>query len=540
MMKMRIANALLCVLCVVAVQVVAVAGNKPNIVFFITDDQSWDSLGFMGGKVHTPRLNQLAGDGLLLTDFNVTSTVCSPSRYSFLTGRFAGRCEGERFLTEHPPGDQTQVENIGELEPNRWNVAKVLQRNGYKTGFVGKSHVVRHDWLHVGNGRNREFDLETYPQDADPRDPEINARMRRNHLKWCEEVRKHGFDYADGVYAANLKELGCDALNVHNLDWTVAKAFQFLEENRDNPFFLYFSTTLHHGPAPWVNRFSLAADPRMTGEGFVEEGFDVLPSRKDVLRRNREAGFKDRDAYALWLDDGVGALLDKLKELGIEKETLFIFVPDHGSWRHGKATLYDYGMRVPMLLQWKGVIKPGSKYDGLVANIDLAPTLLDVCGIQPPSDCRMDGLSFKPVLLGETRPIRDVLFAELGHSRAVKTKEWKYIAVRYPEDVQRKIERGGTFNGFQGEKLKVPYLTRNGHLGHHAAARNTHYFERDQLYNLRTDREELKNLHSARPAIAEQMKKKLIRALREFEDRPFGEFNEMDPERLKKLRSPLR
>ena len=494
----------------------------------------------MGGKVHTPRLNQLAKEGILFTDFNVTSTVCSPSRYSFLTGRYAGRCEGERFLKEHPPGDQTQVENIGELEPNRWNIAKVLKGNGYKTGFVGKSHVVRHDWLHVGNGRNREADLEFYPRDADPRDPEINARMRRNHRKWCGEIMKHGFDYADGVYAANLKELGCDALNVHNLDWTVDKAFRFLEENRGNPFFLYFSTTLHHGPAPWVNKFSLGADPRLTGEGFVGDGFDALPSREDVLRRNRAAGFKDRDAYALWLDDGVGALLDKLEELEVAKNTVFIFVPDHGSWRHGKATLYENGMRVPMLIRWPGVVKPGSTYDGLVANIDLAPTLMDLCGVQPPADYRLDGLSFKPVLLGDSRPIRDVLFAELGHSRAVKTKHWKYIAVRYPPDVQRKIDAGATFDGFQGEKLEVPYLTRNAHLGHHAAARNPRYFERDQLYNLHTDREELKNVHSQQPAIAERMKTRLIQALQAFEDRPFGEFNRIDAERRKKLEAPLR
>lgn len=498
--------------------------EKPNVVLIMTDDQSWDSLGFMGAKVHTPRLDRMAKEGLFLTDFNVTSTVCSPSRYSFLTGRFAGRCEGERFLEEHPPGDQTQVENIGELEPDRWNLPKVLQRNGYTTGFVGKSHVVRHDWLVVGHGKGRAGALESYPQNADPRDPKINAKMRRNHQKWAYEISKYGFDYADGVYAANLKELQCDALNVHNLDWTVAKAFKFLEDNRNDPFFLYFSTTLHHGPAPWANKFSLTADPRMTGEGFVKEGFNVMPDRKDVLRRNRKAGFKDRDAYALWLDDGVGALLDKLKSLGLEKNTLVIFVPDHGSYRHGKATLYDYGMRIPMLLQWKGTIKPGTRYDELTANIDVAPTILDVCGIEKPADYRMDGISFKSVLFGDRKPLRDVLFGELGHSRAVKTKEWKYIAVRYPEDVQKRIDRGHKFNGFKGEKLNRPYLTRNGHLGHHAAAKNPHYFELDQLFNLKTDREELENVYEKNPTVAARLKKQLATALKQFEQRPFGEF----------------
>jgi len=503
------------------------AAKTPNVVLIITDDQSWDSLGFMGGDVHTPRLNQMAKDGLWLTDFNVTSTVCSPSRYSFLTGRYAGRCEGERFLREHPPGDQTQVENIGELEPHRWNLAKVLQKNGYKTGFVGKSHVIRHDWLEDFGKRNSSGALEAYPQDADPRAPEINAKMQRNHKKWCEEIKKYGFDFADGVYAGNLRELHCDALNVHNLDWTVSKAFKFLEESKDERFFLHFSTTLHHGPAPWANKFSLEADPRMTGEGFVAGGFDVLPSRADVLKRNRRAGFKDNKAFALWLDDGVGAIIDKITELGLEEDTLIVFAPDHGSYRHGKTTLHEFGMRVPMLCQWTGTIKPGSKYDGIVANIDFAPTILDLCGIVPPDDYRMDGVSFKSVLFGSQSPLRQVLFGEMGHSRGVKTKNWKYIAVRYPEDVQRKIANGKKFPAFEDHPpLDRPYLTRNQHLGHYASKVNPHYFEADQLYDLKKDPEENDNVFEQHPQVAGRMKRELAKTLRSFENRPFGEFTE--------------
>lgn len=502
-----------------------VAADQPNVVLIITDDQSWDSFGFLGGKVHTPRLDQMAADGLYLSDFNVTSTVCSPSRYSFLTGRFAGRCEGERFMKEHPPGDQTQVENIGELEPHRWNLAKVLQQNGYRTGFVGKSHVVRHDLLHK-NKPSGLHNLLGWPQDADPRDPKINVLMHANHDKWCHEVRRFGFDYVDGVYAANLKELYCDALNVHNLDWTVSKAVEFLDgTDLQKPFFLCVSTTLHHGPAPWINKFSLDADPRMTGEGFVEEGFNVLPSRANVLKRNRTAGFRPQDAYALWLDDGVGAIMDKVQDLGVEKETLIVFVPDHGSYRHGKTTLYEYGMQVPMLCQWLGTIQPGSKYGGILANIDLAPTILDLAEITPPSDYAMDGQSFRPVLLGSQEPLRDSLFGEMGHSRCVKTKDWKYIAIRYPPDVQAKIHRGQTFKAFSGHpRLERPYLTRNGHLGHFASKQNPHYFEPDQLYDLNADPEEQTNVFNLHPNVARRMKQRLSNALLQFENRVFGEF----------------
>ncbi|MDA7921034.1 sulfatase-like hydrolase/transferase [Verrucomicrobiales bacterium] len=499
--------------------------KKPNVILIITDDQSWDSLRFMDGKVLTPRIDQMAREGLFLTDFNVTSTVCSPSRYSFLTGRYAGRCRGEKFMKEHPPGDQTQVENIGELEPDLWNFPKVLQKNGYKTGFVGKSHVIRHDWL-TEHGPTKSAAMETYPQDADPRDPEVNAKMQRNHQKWCDEIKRYGFDFADGVYGANLKELKCDALNVHNLDWTVDKAINFLEESQGDPFFLYFSTTLHHGPAPWANKFSLEADPNMTGEGYVEEGFNVLPPRADVLRRNREAGLPDKAAYALWLDDGVGAILDKVAALGLDEETLIIFVPDHGSFRHGKATLYDYGMRIPMLMQWKGTIKRHTRYDGLLANIDLAPTLLDICGVTPPDDYAMDGLSFKPVLFGSKEPIRKAIFGELGHSRCIKTKEWKYIAVRYPTEVQKKIAAGKTFNGFQGEILERPYLTRNGHLGHYAAKVNPHYFATDQLFDMRTDPRENENLYGEFHDLTTELKGDLSEMLKQFKERPFAEFTQ--------------
>jgi arylsulfatase A-like enzyme len=501
--------------------------KRPNVVIFLTDDQSWDSLGYMGGKVYTPTIDVLAREGMVFSNFNVTSTVCSPSRYSFLTGRYAGNCKGKRFLKEHPLGEQTQVENIGEVEPDLMNLPKALREGGYRTGFVGKSHVVRHDLIAHGSGGHHPR-FRDYLVDADPIDLKVSKKLKFNHEIWKEEIKKMGFDYADGIYPANTREYWCEAVNNHNLDWTVSKAIDFLEsDDGEKPFFLCFSTTLHHGPAPWVNRFSLDADPKMTPEGYFEEGFDVLPSRNSIKARNRKAGFKDQTAYALWLDEGVKALVNKLEDRGMRENTIFIFVSDHGSYRHGKATLHDYGMRVPMLVNWPAAMKEGRESKALLANIDLAPTLLDLCGVEFDQNNKMDGISFAETLLGKTdRQYRDVLFGELGHSRAVKTLNWKYIAIRYPEDIQNKIDRGQAFPNFKGDgELDRPYLTRNGHLGHYASKSNPHYFTADQLYSLKNDPEENDNVYDHFSEVAKTMKKKLGMELAKFKGRPFGDFN---------------
>lgn len=498
--------------------------QKPNIVFIITDDQSWDTIQCLGGQVLTPTLDQLRADGIYLSNFHATSTVCSPSRYSFLTGRYAGGCRADHFMRLHPDGQMTRVENNAELEKDRWHLARVLQKHGYTTGFVGKSHVINHNWA------DRPYDWESfglkpYPRDADPRDPEINARMQHNHRMWCEAIKEYGFDYADGIYAANLLELWNEKLNVHNLEWTVSKALDFLDQYHDQPFFLYFSTTLHHGPDPGNPRFALKADPRMTGEGFVAEGFDVMPSRESVLERNAQAGLPENVAHALWLDDGVAAILNKLNELGLDENTVVFFVPDQGIYRHAKSTLHDYGMKVPMFVRWTGRIPANTTYDRLVANIDFAPTVMDLLGIPPPEDYEIDGRSFHAALFGCPEPIREYLFGEMGYSRAVKTESWKYIAVRYPEEVEWQIAAGQAFPNYANHPPpEVPYLTRNTHLGFYSARHNPNYFDRDQLYHLTDDPAENKNVFDQYPEVGRRMQQALTRKLAKFPDRPFAEF----------------
>jgi len=342
-------------------------------------------------------------------------------------------------------------------------------------------------------------------------------------------VKSYGFDYADGIYMANVKELNNDALNVHNLEWTVDKALKFMEAEKDNPFFLFFSTTLHHGPVPWGRKdgeywSSFHADPKLTGEGMVDTTWDFMPARLDILNKAVQAGYPENTAYTLLLDEGVRAIYRKIVDLGIENNTLLIFMSDHGSWRHGKATLHDYGTKVPMFMYWKDSIASGVDYRGLVQSTDVAPTLLDIAGIDYAGNSAFDGKSLKHILKTGTGDGHTSLFAELGYARSVKTSKWKYIAVRYPDDVQAKIDRGGTWTGFDGGIIELPYLTQNGHLGYHASRQNPHYFERDQLYDLEADSAETVNVYDQYPEVVGQMKELLGGYLRSFPNRPFGEF----------------
>lgn len=504
------------------------SGQKPNIVIIVSDDQSFNSIGYTSnGAAYTPGIDMLARNGMVFTNAHHPVTVCSPSRYAMLTGKFSGRCEGENYLEKFPLGSPTRTENSCELRLTEQHLGRILKENGYRTGFVGKSHIMEHDILSVSNWPS--YGLQTYAQDDDPYNQAVSAKMKHNHDVYQSIVRSYGFDYADGIYMANVKELRNDALNIHNLEWTVDKARKFIDQEKDHPFFLFFNTTLHHGPAPWGVRdgkywSSFDADPKLTGEGFIDTTWDFMPSRQEIQDKYIKAGFPEKDAYALLLDEGIKAIHDKIVELNLDENTLIIFIPDHGSWRHGKATLHDYGLKVPMLMHWKGTITAGSVYDGLIQTVDFLPTILELAGIEQPAGLETDGISLKTIIETGNGEAHASLFGELGYARAVKTKEWKYIAVRYPEDVQGKIDRGETFTGYQGEILDYPYLTQNSHLGYYAARKNPHYFELDQLYDLQADSAETVNVFNQHPAVVSQMRELLSDYLQSFENRPFGEF----------------
>lgn len=533
------------ILCVSAIH----AQQRPNIIYIMTDDQSSivpnaddnkstpadgggvqsHPFGFNGDKdVYTPIIDGLAQNGMIFTNAYVSSSVCSPSRYTTLTGRYAGRCEGSSFIKQFPNGKMTRVENNTELEENRENLARLLQKAGYRTGFVGKSHVIDH---HILN-RKTEWEslgLMSYEQGADPKDPKVSEAMAHNHEFWANRIKDFGFDYANGVYAANLRELHNDSLNVHNIEWKNKAALEFIENSGDEPFFLYYSENVPHGPAPWLKRagkyiYGLDANPHFTSAGYYADEFENMPER-DEIKAEVEAAGKDPDhAWLRWFDYAVGAVIDKLKEKGKLENTLIIITSDHGNYNYAKSTIYEGGIKIPLMMYWPAGIKQGQVYQELVQNIDFTPTFLDLAGVDLKSVKELDGVSLKETLSGDNKPVHDHLFFEMGFARGVMTKDWKYIAVRYDEQSEKMVADGHVWKGWNGHTFKQPYYIRNSHLGYHAALLNEHYFERDQLYNLKMDPKEDNNVFEANPQRTEEMKKLLAKSLKSFPDRPYGEF----------------
>lgn len=508
------------------------AGNKesekPNVIFIVTDDQLYKTMGCYGGNALTPYIDSLADNGIRFTNANVTCTVCSPSRYSILTGRHPAQCKEKIFLKRMPEGKPLRIENFISLEKNKLNIGGVLQANGYTTGFVGKSHIAEHfkkkDW--------EKYGLQPYRKKDNPRDPEVNAKMKHNHRILADRMKQYGFDYVEAYYRANLLELLNKSLNVHNVEWTAKAAADFIEQNKDKPFFLYYSTTAHHGPDPDIIKenkfpFSLDADIRMTSAGFFPEGFDgVMQDRQEIKKRVLKAGYPLKTAAYTWLDESIGVILRKLREHQIEDNTIIVYMSDHGFERYQKATAFEGGVKIPMIIQWKKGIPKAAVSEEMVQSLDLAPTVFEACGVKPPKEMALAGKSIMPILKGENTKIHDFIYAEIGYARTIKTKKWKYIAVRYPEDVKKKIARGEKFESFKGKAgmLGKPYLVANKHLGYCSSSRNKHYFEQDQLYDLEKDPKETTNLYGKYPKVEKELKKKLSYMLKQH-NRPFGEFN---------------
>jgi arylsulfatase A-like enzyme len=487
--------------------------QKPNIILFLIDDQDKSSIGAYGGKTYTPALDRMAAEGMKFNQAYVSSAVCTPSRYTFLTGRYAGNSTSKLYDQAcGGPDRQGQPAFNVTLERDRMNVGHVLRSAGYVTGFVGKFHLESEvDFPEFYRGPDG---LKPVPRDA-VASPATSALFAHNERVLRRYVENLGFSWAKHVYPGNM-----DApYNQHNPEWTIEAALEFIELNKDRPFYLHYCTTLLHGPSgSWRRSMD---HPLSSGAGELKALPDVMTPRSELLEKVAAQGLNPNGEAAgeAWVDDSLGAVFRKLRELGLDKDTLVLFAPDHG--RRGKTSLFTQdGTGIPMIARWPARIPVGATCDELVLNTDWVPTVFEIAGVRKPAGYRIDGRSLLPLLEGrKDAPVREHVFLEMGHARGIATKDWKYIAVRYPREQIEVIKH----SSLENLPRVMSYIGRLG-IGVRGAER-AGFWDEDQLYDLRNDPDERMNL-ARDPRYAAQLAA-LRRTLTEelqAGTRPFGEF----------------
>jgi len=507
--------------------------QHPNIIFIIADDMyphMFNNLPESEGQNLTPTLDRLIGEGSFLSNLYVASPVCTPSRYNVLTGTYASRAQNPQFtsFTEQNEG-QTVIQWNSFIMPGlEETVGSRLQDMGYRTGFVGKNHVVHS--AEQRDGSNAPY------LDADPKDPEIKAMLEAQHQALVEDIMAAGFDFADSLYHDNPNWLGIRALAYQNMDWITDAGVRFIVSEDERPMFLYFATTLPHAPSD--PEHSWKADPRITAKGVLEQAPDVQPARDTLPERVKESGLNGQNQEnLLWLDDAVGALVDTLEAEGKLENTIIIFFNDHG--QESKGTLYEGGIRSQAFVWQQGGFDCGSVCDMPVANIDFLETILDLAGDNN-EESYSDGVSFANALAGESYKSRETMYFELGYARAVVKGDYKYLALRYPDYAENMtpqeratlLKEYSEFRESFGQKAinddpSLPFghlkmVPGGGGAEHKVYSTKEGIFARNQLYNLAEDPDETVNL-AEDPAYADKMLE-MKAALQDYIDDLPGDF----------------
>ncbi len=359
---------------------------RPNVIVILADDFGWADLACYGSKYHkTPNLDRMAAQGMRFSDAYAACPVCSPSRAALLTGKYPARLNLTDWLPGRPdrPDQKLLRPAINqELPARETTLAAALKKAGYTTGHIGKWHL-------GGKG--------SLPQDRGF-DVNIGGDEAGSPRSYFAPYKNNKGVFIPGLERAPEGEYLTDRLS--------DEAVQFIDGNRDKPFFLYLAHYTVHIP---------------------------LKAKKDLVAKYRQGkpGQQGNPIYAAMiesLDDGVGQILKKLDELKLSERTLVVFTSDNGGLcvaegpntpatinaplREGKGYLYEGGIREPLVVRWPSAVKAGSACKTPVCAIDLFPTILDACGVK--NERPVDGVSLLPLLKGgELR--REALYWHYPH-----------------------------------------------------------------------------------------------------------------------------
>lgn len=438
-----------------------IPGSKPlNVVFILTDDHRYDALGFLSSQtfIETPHLDRMAKEGAFMSNAFVTTSLCSPSRASILTGLYAHK--------------HRVVDNNNPVPDGLVFFAEYLQRAGYQTAMIGK-------W----------------------------------HMGGAVDDPQRGFDHwisfkGQGHYLPHANGLNIDGKRVpqkgYITDELTDYAVEWLEEtDRDKPFMLYLSHKGVHDNFTPAERH----EGRFKDHAFVPPATMWPGAHKNAPmwvknQRNSWHGveypyhsdlnigeYYKRYAEALLsVDESVGRVIQYLKDEGLMDNTLVIYMGDNGFQfgEHGlidKRTAYEASMRVPMLAYAPSIIKPGTEIKEVVANIDIAPTILEAAGLKVPA--YMDGMSMLPLLQG-------------------KSVTWR-TGLLYEYYWERNFPQTPTVHAIRGDRYK--YIHYHG------------IWDTDELYDLQEDPQESVNLIDSKElqSVVKAMNKQLFDELEQTE-----------------------
>jgi len=408
-----------------------IAPEKPNIIYIIADDLGYNDLSCYGQKnFSTPNIDKLASQGMLFTQHYSGSTVCAPSRSVLMTGLHTGHTYIRGNKEVRPEGQHPLPASIHTM-------AEALQEEGYTTGAFGKwglgSPDSEGDPLNQGFDRFYGFNCQRYGHHYYPHhlwDDDQKIILDRNEGK------------KKGSYAPTLIQ---------------AEVINFLEANKDKPFFLFKPTIIPHAELAAPESYM----EKNRGKFLPEKPYEGYDEGEDYRNGPYESQEETHAAFVSMiqvLDDHVGEIVQKVEDLGIADKTIIIFTSDNGPHLEGgadpeyfdsngplkgfKRDLYEGGIRVPMIAKWPGKIKAGSISNHISAFWDVYPTLSDIAGIDPPQD--IDGISFGPTLTGDgDQKAHEYLyweFHEKGGRQAVRKGKWKGVKYNVLKNPNQKIE----------------------------------------------------------------------------------------------------
>jgi arylsulfatase A-like enzyme len=433
--------------------------TKPNIVFIMADDLGWRDLGVTGSKFYqTPNIDRLARQGVLFTDAYAANPLCSPTRAGLLTGLHpqrtgftapGGHAEANVFTANISPSAQpwARAQNVGSatrLDTRFTTYAELLREAGYRTAFFGKWHNGPSPYMATDHGFDIDIPAWNVPGPA-----------KGYIYPW----NMPGHPELPGEPGEQLEE---------RMGREVAA---FIRENKDRPFFVnYWAFTPH---SPYGGRPDLIEKHR----GRVDR---ADPQQSATMAAMIES-----------LDHSVGTILTALDEAGVADNTIVIFTSDNGGsafgqadgglptsnapLKGGKGTVYEGGIRVPLIVDWPGVTKPGSTSPALVQTTDLFPTFLAMAGVALPSDYPGDGVSIVPLLSDGKKAVREAVYTYFPHN----------------------VDATGNLSGAavrRGDHKLIRYF-----------AENPDGSDRLELYDLAADLGETRNLAADKPDLAAEL-----------------------------------